>query len=352
MTSSASPTSPPSLETHVGAVAHAEPDAEETAPPFVAGAPYLERIGLGPDPAVPAGSELRFPDGGAWRVEIPSVEGPKALESVLRTADELDVPLHRVSQGSGVMMLTDGEITDMVSMARDAGIELCLFLGPRASWDIGAQRDTVAGTLVGRARGRSAVGACVEEAIRATELGVGSLLTADEGVTWILHQMRANGDLPAWLQLKVSIQAAPANPASFKLMENLGADTINVPSDLSLEQLAELRGAGSAAIDFYLEAPDNIGGFVRHYDIAEVIRVAAPVYVKFGLRNAPDIYPSGQHLEAAVVSSAAERVRRARLCLDLLERHAPPSRTHLTMSPRGSREQAPLQRLDPRYVLA
>jgi hypothetical protein len=314
--------------------------------PFHPGAPHLERLGLGPDPAAPVGSDLRFPDGGAWRVEIPSVEGPAALKAVIDTARDLSVPLHRVSQGSGVMMLTDTEITEMVEMCTAEKIELCLFLGPRASWDTGAQRSTPGGTLVGRARGRSALGACVEEAVRAAELGVNSLLTADEGVTWTLHQLRESGDLPATLQLKVSIQAAPANPASFKLMENLGADTINVPSDQSLGQLAELRSAGSASIDFYLEAPDIIGGFVRHYDICEVIRIASPVYVKFGLRNAPDIYPSGKHLESAVVASAVERVRRARLCLDLLERYAPPSASGLTMSPLGSREQAPLERLN------
>lgn len=320
--------------------------------PFHPGAPHLERLGLGPDPAAPAGSDLRFPDGGAWRVEIPSVEGPAALEAVIATARTLSVPLHRVSQGSGVMMLTDSEITDMVQMCTTEGMELCLFLGPRASWDIGAQRSTPGGTLVGRARGRSALGACIEEAVRATSLGVNSLLTADEGVTWVLHQLRESGDLPALLQLKVSIQAAPANPASFRLMENLGADTINVPSDLSLDQLAELRSAGSASIDFYLEAPDTIGGFVRHYDICEVIRVAAPVYVKFGLRNAADIYPSGKHLEGVVVASAVERVRRARLCLDLLDRHAPASATGLTMSPLGSREQASLERLNASYARA
>jgi hypothetical protein len=245
------------------------------------------------------------------------------------------------------MMLSDSEISEMVSMSQEAGMELCLFLGPRASWDTGATRATSAGTLVARARGRSALGACIEEALRASSLGVGSVLTADEGVTWALHQLRLSGELPKTFQLKVSVQAAPANPASFRLMENLGADTINVPGDLTLEQLAELRSAAAVSIDFYIESPDNIGGFVRHYDIPEVIRVAAPVYVKFGLRNAPDIYPSGGHLRAAVVSSAIERVRRARLCLDLLERVAPTEQSGLSMSPIGSREQAPLRRLNP-----
>jgi hypothetical protein len=44
------------------------------------------------------------------------------------------------------------------------------------------------------------------------------------------------------------------------------------------------------------------------------------VYVKFGLRNAPDVYPAGTHLEATTVALSRERVRRARLGLELLVR--------------------------------
>ena len=51
-----------------------------------------------------------------------------------------------------------------------------------------------------------------------------------------------------------------------------------------------------------------------------LIRIAAPVYVKFGLRNAPDVYPAGSHLEATTVALSRERVRRARLGLELLAR--------------------------------
>lgn len=310
----------------------------------------MAALGVGaPQPGART-SALRFPDGGAWRVEIPSVESPASCAAVLSTAKRLDVPVHRVSQGSGVMMLLDSEISDMVAMCREASVALCLFLGPRASWDIGAQRSTPGGTLVGRARGRDAVMACIAEAERATELGVRSLLVADEGVLWSLHQLRAAGHLPGDLQLKVSVQSAPGNPASFRLLEQIGADTVNVPSDISLGELAEYRSAGEASIDFYLEAPDTIGGFVRHYDIAEVIRVAAPVYVKFGLRNAPDIYPSGEHLAAVTVSSAVERVRRSRLGLDLLERHAPEAAGGLPMSPVGAHKQRELRRLVPLTV--
>jgi hypothetical protein len=50
------------------------------------------------------------------------------------------------------------------------------------------------------------------------------------------------------------------------------------------------------------------------------VRVASPIYLKFGLRNAPDVYPAGTHLEGTTVALTRERVRRARLGMELLER--------------------------------
>jgi hypothetical protein len=111
-----------------------------------------------------------------------------------------------------------------------------------------------------------------------------------------------------------------ANPASARVLSDLGASTLNLPSDLTLSQIAAIRAAVDIPLDLYIEAPDNLGGFVRLHDLPELIRVAAPVYVKFGLRNAPDIYPSGSHLEATAVALTRERVRRARLAHELLER--------------------------------
>jgi hypothetical protein len=62
------------------------------------------------------------------------------------------------------------------------------------------------------------------------------------------------------------------------------------------------------------------GGFVRLHEIPELIRIASPVYLKFGLRNAPDVYPSGSHLVQTVVALSRGRVRRARLGMELLAR--------------------------------
>jgi hypothetical protein len=285
-------------------------------------------------------SAHRFPDGGSFRIEIPSVEGPAPLSAVIEEAERLGVVIHRVSQGSGVSMLDDAEIGDMVARCAAADIELCLFLGPRGTWDIGAAAASVGASPSVRVRGADQVRYSLEDAHRAVSLGVRCLLVADEGVLWRLSELRDNGDLPADVTLKMSALAAPSNPASFAVVERLGADSVNIPGDLTVRQIAELRTAGGAAIDFYVESPDNLGGFIRHHEAPAAVLAAAPVYLKFGLRNAPDIYPVGQHLRQVAVDTARERVRRAHLTVELLDRHGLLS----LMSPPGARQIGKLAR--------
>jgi hypothetical protein len=183
---------------------------------------------------------------------------------------------------------------------------------------------SAAGRIVApKVRGMDQLVQAVEDVKRACEHGITSVLVTDEGLLWVLAEMRQSGDLPAELILKGSVMLGAANPASIRLLEKLGLTTFNAPTDLSLAQLAAIRAATSMPLDLYIEAPDDIGGFIRHYEIAEIVRVAAPVYLKFGLRNAPNIYPSGTHLEATAVALTRERLRRAKLGLDLLRRLDP-----------------------------
>jgi hypothetical protein len=267
-------------------------------------------------------SDARFADGLRYRIEIPSVEGPRVLEAVLDEAERRSVPVRRVSQGSGVMMLTDGEIQEMARLGADAGVEVSLFLGPRGAWDTGGQALATA-AAGGVARADAGIDACIAEAERGAALGIRSFLVADLGVLAVLGRRRLDGRLPSSLVLKTSVLLPCANPASAAVLQELGATTINVATDLSPHELGELRGACSAPLDVYVEAPDDQGGFVRFYDVPEIVRLAAPVYVKLGLRNAPNIYPSGLHLEDLAVKLGRERVRRAELVLRLLEERAP-----------------------------
>ena len=269
-------------------------------------------------------SPKRFPDGAQYRIEIPSVEGPRALAAVLDAAQEYGVTIHRVSQGSGIWMLTDAEIREMCRLGAAAGIEVSLFVGPRAAWGTSAQVRASAGKNLGaRLRGMDEVVYATEDILRGCELGLRSVLVADEGQLWLVDQMKKAGELPADLVVKISVQMGAANPVAIKLLEQLGAGTYNVPTDLTATQIAAVRAVVDLPLDIYVEAPDDFGGFVRHYETPRLIRIGAPVYVKLGLRNAPNIYPSGAHLDETAIKLAKERVRRAALVMGIIKRHAP-----------------------------
>jgi len=243
---------------------------------------------------------------------------------VVAAARDHDVAVHRVSQGSGVMLQTDDEIRRMLDLGRAHGIEVCLFVGPRANWDVGVQAASTSGKVLGSSlRGVDQLAYGIDDVRHAAALGIRSVLVADVGQLFVLGRMKAAGDLPADFVLKISVTLAAANPATARVLEDLGATSINLPVDLSLPQIAAIRQAIDAPIDFYVEAPDDFGGTVRHYEIAELVRIASPIYLKFGLRNAPGIYPSGQHIEATVLSLSRERVRRAAIGLALLRRYSP-----------------------------
>ena len=182
----------------------------------------------------------------------------------------------------------------MASLAGRDRVEVSLFARPNAGWGrvrVGARSRR--GGLAAAAWGVEQVVQQLDEIRRAAALGFRSVLIADLGVLQLFAAMRAAGELPADMQAKVSVMLPAANAASARVLQELGASTINVPVDLTLGQLAAIRAAIDIPLDVYVESPDNLGGIVRLHEIAEIVRVAAPVHVKFGLRNAPDLYPSG-----------------------------------------------------------
>src|SRR5437868_6541614 len=202
---------------------------------------FLSSMGLpGGDPADSPSSARRFPDGGQYRIEIPSTEGPRALEAVLSESMKRKVPVHRVSQGSGIMLMTDDEVSEMLEIGRRAAIEVNLFIGPRAGFDIGAQVYTAAGKSLGLSlRGADQLVFAMEDLKRAVRLGLRSVLVSDLGILQVIAKQRSSGELPPELIIKTSVMMAPANPASARILQTLGADTINVPSDLTIPQRSE-----------------------------------------------------------------------------------------------------------------
>ena len=253
-------------------------------------------------------STKRFADGSRWKIEIPSVEGPAAFKVVLEEAKKHKLPVARISQGSAI--------------GKSEDIEVCLFVGPRASWDIGKQVLSSAGGVANPTlRGADQLRYAVEDVLHGADLGLRSVLVGDMGLLKVLGEAKRNGDLPSDFILKTSVAMPCNNPATAQLMVSIGASTLNLSTDLSLQQIAAIRAQVDVPVDVYVEGPDDFGGPVRHFEVPDLVRVAAPIYLKFTVRNSPGLYPSGTHIQGVVESTARERVRRAAIGYSMLTRY-------------------------------
>ncbi len=290
---------------------------------------YLASIGLpgGDAWGLPA-SEKRFADGGQYRFEVPGIQGPKVMRTLLEKTESYGVYLHRVTQTKGIMTLTDEEIREMVTLARDYGCDLILAIGPRATTDTSASVHTEEGVRMGyRLRGQEQIVRAVEDVKRAARLGCRNFLVYDEGCLWLLGKMRASGELPADSRFKVSAHMGHGNPCSARLLEEIGANSINPVRDIQLPMLASMRQAVSIPIDIHTENPKSTGGFIRHYEVPEMIRVAAPIYLKTGGSVAET------HSWDTTDADAAKRAKQCSLVKRMIDEYYPGA----VWSPRGSR---------------
>ncbi len=228
-------------------------------------------------------SEKRFPDGAQFRLEVPGIQGPSTMKTLLEELDKYGISIHRVTQTKGIWTLMDEEIEKMVEYARQWQVELILAIGPRATTDTSASVNTPEGVRMGyRLRGQEQIVRAIEDVKRAARLGVRSFLVYDEGCLWVLNECRKAGEIPADCRFKLSAHTGHGNPCSARLLENIGADSINPVRDIQLQMLSAMRQAIDIPIDIHTENPKSTGGFIRHYEVPEMIRVAAPIYLKTG----------------------------------------------------------------------
>ena len=228
-------------------------------------------------------SSKRFGDGGQFRFEVPGIQSPKTMKALLDEALKSNIFIHRVTQTKGIMMLADEEIEEMVSLAKDYGCELFLSVGPRATYDTSATVHTKEGSRIGyRLRGYDNLVYAIEDVKRACRLGVRGILLYDEGLLWVLNQMRRDGEIPESVHFKLSAHAGHSNAASAKLLEENGLNSLNPVRDLQIPMIASIRNATDMALDLHTENPKSTGGFIRHYEVPNFIKVASPVYLKTG----------------------------------------------------------------------
>lgn len=245
---------------------------------------FLESLGMpGGDLYSLPTSNKRFDDGGQYRFEVPGIQTPGTLRALLEALDNYGIQIHRVTQTKGIWTLLDSEISQMIEYADKWKVDLVLAIGPRATTDTSASVHTEEGQRMGyRLRGQEQIVRAVEDVRRAARLGCRSFMVYDEGVLWLLGQMRDEGVIPKDCKFKVSAHTGHGNPCSARLMQKLGANSFNPVRDIQLQMLAAIRAAIDIPIDLHTENPKSSGGFIRHYEVPEFIRVAAPVYLKTG----------------------------------------------------------------------
>jgi hypothetical protein len=281
---------------------------------------YLENIGIKRAGDGSSESTKRFEDGAQYRFEVPGIQKPGALSGLIDALENYEVQIHRVTQTKGIMLLTDSEILEMADMAREAGLELFLSVGPRATYDTSASVQTKEGARIGyRLRGYQNLLYAIEDVKRAVNLGVRGIVLYDEGLLWVLSRMRSDGELPSNIHFKISAHTGHGNPASARLIQDIGADSFNPVRDLSVAMMQEIRQVIDISLDIHTENPKSSGGFIRHYEAPEIIKIASPVYLKTGGAVA------AHHGWDTTSTQAGERIRQVRLVQDMINRYYPDS---------------------------
>lgn len=288
---------------------------------------FMERMGIpGRDLwDLPTSTKI-FPDGANYRIEIAGVERASTMESMIDEANKRKITIHRVIATVGGATYCDfQELKDMAQMARDNQIEVIMTIGPRKGWDAGSKEaSTPEGSLLGfRLRGSDHISYWIADMMRNLEAGFRGFLVYDEGVLLILNKMREEGFIPRETIFKFSVFGGYCSAAGAKVIESMGANTMNPASDVSLPILAGIRRAVNIPLDVYIIIVDSFGGMFRAYEAPEIARVASPCYFKFEPGTSEsDIYKpwvtEGWHQEFI-----RQKVKIASIVKEIMERHAP-----------------------------
>jgi hypothetical protein len=224
----------------------------------------------------------------------------------------------------GATLLSDKEMEQFAKMAHDSKLEVIITPGPRTLWDLGGQIRTPEGAISGiRFRGSDNLAYVIADIRRAIDFGFRGFLVIDEGLLWLLSQMRKAGDIPKDVVFKVSIFAGHANPAGAKVLEALGANTFNPVADLTLPMLAAIRKAVDIPVDVHVYLFDSFGGFNRLWETPEIARVTAPCYFKIepgpsvGAMYKPWVSPE------SLAFAAREKVKNAETIIGLIDKNYP-----------------------------
>lgn len=272
--------------------------------------PYSDSIEL-------KASGLEFPGGGHYAVEIPVINSFEALSGTVKALKEEGIPCTRFNETLGSHLLSDNEIKDMLSLSAENGYGFVFSLGPRPEYD---RKASFYRTKFGLEQGRSvnnndAITACVDEALRLSELGCRGAIVYDLGVMRVLSEMRKAGALPKDMYFKASSHCVVSNPVTALIWAEQGVDSVTVLHDVDVSVLQEMRRmAPNVVLDVPIDVYPDKGWFIRFHEVAEITQVCAPVMLKMGASAQSNPYDNiGQ-------STVTKRVKRVALGLEYLAR--------------------------------
>ena len=292
---------------------------------------FMEKMGIpGRDGYDLLDSPKAFPDGAHWRIEIAGVERASTMQAMIEEAKKRKVTVHRAVATVGGSTYCDfEELKAMAKMAKEAQIEVVMTVGHRKAWDAGSKEAaTPEGVMQGmRLRGSDNISYHIADIMRNIEAGFRGFLVYDEGVLNILNQMRTENLIPAETVFKYSVFGGQCSAAGAKLVETLGANSMNPLSDVSLPILSSIRKAVDMPLDVYVIIVDAFGGMYRAYETPELARVAAPIYFKIEPGTSEgDIYKPWA-FESFHQELIKEKVKIAQVIQELMTRHAPQLKT-------------------------
>jgi hypothetical protein len=287
---------------------------------------FMEKLGVpGRDAYDLPTSSKRFPGGATYRNEISSIERPSTMRAMQDEARKFKVKVHRVIAATmGATLLTMEELRELARMAAGEGTELVVLPGPRVMWDIGRMSSTPEGAYSGiRVRGSDYLSYTLGDLFRCLEAGLRGFLVWDEGLLMILSEMRRQGKIPRETVLKVSVFTGHANGAGAKVVQSLGADTLNPLPDLTLPMLGAIRQSIDIPMDLHISIFDSQGGWYRVWEVPEICRVCSPCYLK------QEPGPSVAELckpwssETMLADLARQKVRNVQIMEELIQRLQP-----------------------------
>lgn len=296
---------------------------------------FMEKEGIpGRDSHDLPTSEKCFPDGANYRIEIAGVERASTMRTMIDEAQKRRVPIHRAIVAVGGSTYCEfEELQYMARIAKKAKIETVMTVGHRKGWDAEAKElSNTEGCMQGwRLRGSDHISYHIADIMRSVEAGFRGFLVYDEGVLYILNKMRAEGILPEDTFFKFSVFGGYCSAAGAKVIETMGANSMNPSSDVSLAILGGIRKTIEIPLDVYIIIPDSFGGQFRAYEGPEIARVASPCYFKFEPGTSEgDIYKPWV-TEEFHANLIREKVKIAKIVTEIMEQHAP----GLELSPQG-----------------